>query len=42
MDHAILLERSKKKIKIKNQELARQWWHSPLIPALGRQRQVDI
>ena len=19
-----------------------QWWHTPLIPALGRQRQVDI
>jgi hypothetical protein len=22
--------------------LARQWWYTPLIPALGRQRQVDI
>ena len=21
---------------------ARQWWHTPLIPALGRQRQVDF
>jgi hypothetical protein len=19
-----------------------QWWHTPLIPALGRQRQVDL
>jgi hypothetical protein len=19
-----------------------QWWHTPLIPALGRQRQVDF
>ena len=22
--------------------LARQWWHMPLIPALGRQSQVDF
>jgi hypothetical protein len=22
--------------------LARQWWRTPLIPALGRQRQVDF
>jgi hypothetical protein len=22
--------------------LARQWWHTPLIPSLGRQRQVDF
>jgi hypothetical protein len=22
--------------------IARQWWHMPLIPALGRQRQVDF
>jgi hypothetical protein len=22
-----------------NEWLARQWWHMPLIPALGRQRQ---
>jgi hypothetical protein len=21
---------------------ASQWWHTPLIPALGRQRQVDF
>jgi hypothetical protein len=21
---------------------ARQWWHTPLIPALGKQRQVDF
>ena len=21
---------------------ARQWWHTPLIPALGEQRQVDF
>jgi hypothetical protein len=22
--------------------IARQWWHTPLIPALGRQRQADF
>jgi hypothetical protein len=22
--------------------LARHWWHIPLIPALGRQRQMDL
>jgi hypothetical protein len=22
--------------------VAGQWWHMPLIPALGRQRQVDF
>jgi hypothetical protein len=25
-----------------NKQKARQWWRTPLIPALGRQRQVDF
>jgi hypothetical protein len=26
----------------KNAILSRAWWHMPLIPAFGRQRQADI
>ena len=26
----------------KRLEVAGQWWHMPLIPALGRQRQLDF
>jgi hypothetical protein len=28
--------------RIKNDGLAGQWRHTPLVPALGRQRQVDF
>ena len=31
-----------KRISLKFGNLARQWWHMPLIPALGRQKQVDF
>jgi hypothetical protein len=27
---------------IKNRKIAGWWWRTPLIPALGRQRQVDF
>ena len=27
---------------IKKDQKARQWWHTTLIPALGRQRPVDL
>jgi hypothetical protein len=34
LDNAVRLQLSK--------QLARQWWRTPLIPALGRQRQADF
>jgi hypothetical protein len=32
--------KNQQKVKLKNK--AGQWWRTPLIPALGRQRQVDF
>jgi hypothetical protein len=32
----------KKRKKEKKEKLSRAWWRTPLIPALGRQRQVDF
>jgi hypothetical protein len=32
----------KKEKKKKKEEEAGQWWRTPLIPALGRQRQADF
>jgi hypothetical protein len=29
-------------MKLKKKKEAGQWWRKPLIPALGRQRQVDF
>jgi hypothetical protein len=29
-------------VRVREQELAGQWWHTPIIPALGRQRQEDF
>jgi hypothetical protein len=33
---------SQSKSKSKPMSRAWQWWHMPLIPALGRQRQADF
>ena len=29
-------------MKKMNEWMSQAWWHTPLIPALGRQRQVDF
>jgi hypothetical protein len=38
------VKQNQKKLPIikKKKKQARQWWPTPLIPALGRQRQVDF
>jgi hypothetical protein len=30
------------RVMVKTISAAEQWWHRPLIPALGRQRQADF
>jgi hypothetical protein len=34
--------KNKLKIKKLHNNLSQAWWRTPLIPALGRQRQVDF
>jgi hypothetical protein len=31
-----------KNVILKKKKKVGQWWHTPVIPALGRQRQVDF
>ena len=35
-------EREKYKKSIKREKISWVWWHTPLIPALARQRQADF
>jgi hypothetical protein len=35
-------KQKRKKKKKKKKKESRVWWRTPLIPALGRQRQVDF
>jgi hypothetical protein len=37
-----ILKKKKKEEEEEYQPQAGQWWHMPLIPALGRQRQADF
>jgi hypothetical protein len=37
-----VLKKTKKQNNNNNKHPSRAWWHTPLIPALGRQRQVDF
>jgi hypothetical protein len=30
------------KVWLKGDETSQEWWHTPVIPALGRQRQADF
>jgi hypothetical protein len=38
----IMLFSGEKKLLLEMLGMAGQWWSTPLIPALGRQRQVDF
>jgi hypothetical protein len=35
-------KQTKKNNKKQNKEEEPAWWHKPLVPALGRQRQADF
>jgi hypothetical protein len=37
-----ILQTKSNYMQLKNTKISQAWWHTPLIPALGRQRQVNF
>jgi hypothetical protein len=42
LSYIVKLNLKTNKQPFKKKDMAWQWWRSPLIPALGRQRQADF
>jgi hypothetical protein len=42
LKHISLLEKACSQLPLKTRIVSWAWWHTPLTPALGRQRQADF